>query len=351
MKRTVSLLIAVLMILSVFSICTVSALPDQDSQGRYRIDVKNGHAENYDGDTITYADAGEEVYVFYDAEVPEGSYIAGMSVNDQYYVDQSYFIMPNSVANIYFVLEPQQYLTVDFRGSNKAYIPVEARPEVTSAINHAIINGFIESTSTGFDLDKDGNTDVDYLFAVEKPFFRRIATCNIIGDYMLVLPKSNRKYNFIFSFGAPSIHKSSLSLAAGKTFTLKITDGAAKSWTTSSKSVATVTSEGVVTALKKGTATITAKTYSGKTLTCKVTVTSSPKLSKSAVTVKKCKTATVKITGKAPTVKNVYTNTKIAKITSKNTASKLTIKGLKVGSTTLKVKVNGVTLKLKVKVK
>ncbi|MBR2280214.1 MAG: hypothetical protein IJ903_04730, partial [Ruminococcus sp.] len=85
--------------------------------------------------------------------------------------------------------------------------------------------------------------------------------------------------------------------------------------------------------------------------TCKVTVTTSPKLSKKTVTVKKNKTVSVKITGKAKAVKNVYTNTKIAKITSKNTAATLKIKGLKKGSTTLKVKVNGVVLKLKVKVK
>lgn len=57
------------------------------------------------------------------------------------------------------------------------------------------------------------------------------------------------------------------------------------------------------------------------------------------------------IKGKAKTVKNVYTNTKKAKVVSKKTTSTIKVKGLKKGSTTLKIKVNGVVLKLKVKVK
>ena len=149
---------------------------------------------------------------------------------------------------------------------------------------------------------------------------------------------------------AAKISKTKVRLKAGKTVTLKVTGGTVKKWTSSNSKIATVKS-GKVTALKKGAVTITATLKTGKKLTCKVTVTTSPKLSKKTVTVKKNKTVSVKITGKAKAVKNVYTNTKIAKITSKNTAATLKIKGLKKGSTTLKVKVNGVVLKLKVKVK
>lgn len=149
---------------------------------------------------------------------------------------------------------------------------------------------------------------------------------------------------------AAKISAAAASLNAGATKALKVTNGTVKSWSTSNKAVATV-SKGKITALKKGSATITATLTNGKKLTCKVTVKTSPKLSKSSVTVKKGGSVKVNIKGKAATVKNVYTNTKIAKVMSSNTATSIKVKGLKKGTTTLKIKVNGVVLKLKVKVK
>ncbi len=149
----------------------------------------------------------------------------------------------------------------------------------------------------------------------------------------------------------PKLKKSSVSLKAGKTATITVLNkGTNKlSFKSSNSKVASV-KNGKVTALKKGTAKITVTV--GKTkLTYTVKVTTSPKLSKSSVTVKKNATATVKITGKTTSVKNKYVNTKTAKIISKTTATTLKVKGLKKGKTTLKIKVNGVALKLKVTVK
>ena len=123
-----------------------------------------------------------------------------------------------------------------------------------------------------------------------------------------------------------------------------------KKWTSSNSKIATV-KRGKITALKKGAATITATLTTGKKLICKVTVSTSPKLSKKTVSVKKGNTVTVRITGKAAAVDNVYYNTKYAKVISKNNTASVKVKGLKKGTTTLKIKVNGVALKLKVKVK
>lgn len=148
----------------------------------------------------------------------------------------------------------------------------------------------------------------------------------------------------------PKLNKTKASIESGAAVTLKVTNGKVKSWTSSNKKVATV-KNGKVTALKKGAVIITANLTTGKKLTCKVTVSTSPKLSKSSITVKKGKTVSVKITGKASAVNNVYTNTKYAKVISKKNATTIKVKGLKKGATTLKIKVNGVVLKLKVKVK
>ena len=150
--------------------------------------------------------------------------------------------------------------------------------------------------------------------------------------------------------GQPSLSMASARLKAGDTLVLKTNGPKVKTWTSSNKKAATV-SGGKVTALTKGKATITATLETGEKLTCSVNVTDSPKLSKKSIKVKKGKTVSVSIIGKAPGVDNEYKKTKKAKITSKKTASKIKIKGLKKGKTTLKIRVNGKWLKLKVKVK
>lgn len=136
---------------------------------------------------------------------------------------------------------------------------------------------------------------------------------------------------------------------AGEDIDVSVKESGVK-YTSSKSKVAKVSSKGKVVALTKGTSTITVTTkyYIYK---YNITVSSNPKLSKKSVNVKKNKTVTVKISGKASGVNNKYKNTKIAKITSKKSASKLKVKGLKKGSTTLYVTVNGKKLKLKVKVK
>ena len=150
---------------------------------------------------------------------------------------------------------------------------------------------------------------------------------------------------------SPKLTSSIAFLKSGGTKTIKAVGGTVKAWTISNKKVAIV-NNGKVTALNKGTATVTATLTTGKKIACKVTVTTAPKLSKTTVKVKKGNTATVKVIGKVATINNKYTNTKVAKITSKTNATTLKIKGLKKGTTTLKVKVNGVKyLSLMVNVK
>ena len=149
----------------------------------------------------------------------------------------------------------------------------------------------------------------------------------------------------------PRISSTNVSLKSGVSKTIKVVGGTVKSWTSSHKKVATV-NKGKITALNKGTSTVTATLTTGKKLTCKVTVTTAPRLSKTTVKVKKGDTVVIKLSGKVATINNKYTNTKVAKITSKTNDMTLKIKGLKKGTTTLKIKVNGVkTLNLKVNVK
>ena len=143
-----------------------------------------------------------------------------------------------------------------------------------------------------------------------------------------------------------TLNKTAMTLNRGKTFTLKATAGPASAnnkavkWTTSNKEVATVTSTGVVKGIKRGTATITAtaKDGSGVKAVCKVTVrqlVTGLKISKTALTVTKGKTATLKVTvspsnANNKTLKWTTSNKAVATVTSAGV-----VKGIKKGTATI----------------
>ena len=120
----------------------------------------------------------------------------------------------------------------------------------------------------------------------------------------------------------PRLKKTNISLKAGKTAAIAVLNAGKKEITyhSSNSRVAKVEKTGKVTALKKGNADITVSVGDTK-LTYKVKVTSSPKLSKKSITIKAGKTKTIKISGKAKGVHNVYSSSKVAKVTSKKTAN------------------------------
>lgn len=158
-----------------------------------------------------------------------------------------------------------------------------------------------------------------------------------------------------------TINKTKLSLRAGKTFTLKVIGAKVLSWIADKDKYISVSSKGKVTALRKGSEKVFAVLSSGDTLTCKVTVTTNPVLKvgkkkfnpKNTYTVKKGKTLSLTVTGKASGINNKYSSTKksVAKVISKKTASKLKIKGYKKGKATVTVKVGKTVFKIKIKVK
>ena len=236
------------------------------------------------------------------------------------------FVIPDSVKTV------SHYAFADCPGVNRVEIP----PSVTTIGRYAL--GYLY------------NNEQEEYYPI--PDFTVLAAKGSLGEkYALDNGLKIVYTGSVEPEPVPKLSASKLTLASGKVKTLKVADGKVKSWKSSDSKTVSV-SGGRLTALKKGAATVTATLTTGKKLTCKVTVTSSPKLSKQTVSVKKGKTASVKLTGKASAVNNVYTNTKTAKITSKVSATALVVKGLRKGTTTLKIKVNKVVaLKLKVKVK
>ncbi len=118
-------------------------------------------------------------------------------------------------------------------------------------------------------------------------------------------------------------------------------------WSSSKPSVAAVSSKGVVTAKKAGTAVIKAAIGKYKAV-CTIKVKKPTlKVKKTSITIKKGKKIKLGVTV-APKAKITFksSNKKIVKVTDKGI-----IKGLKKGSCKITVKCNGLTKTIKVKVK
>ncbi len=116
-------------------------------------------------------------------------------------------------------------------------------------------------------------------------------------------------------------------------------------YTTADKTIAKVSSKGVITAKKAGKTKITVMN-NGVKKTFTVTV-KNPYLNKTAATIKAGKIYTLKITGKVGKAKFTSGNTNIVKVNSSNGK----YKGLRKGKAVITVKTNGITLKCKVTVK
>ena len=133
---------------------------------------------------------------------------------------------------------------------------------------------------------------------------------------------------------APKISAKSKTLAAGKSFTLKVKGAKGKiKWSSTNKKVATVTSKGKVTAKKMGTATVRAK-VGKRTYTCKVKV--NPRISASKKTVAAGKSFTLKLAGASGKVKWSSSDTKVAAVSSKG---KVTAKAA--GTATVTARIGG----------
>ena len=94
----------------------------------------------------------------------------------------------------------------------------------------------------------------------------KAGTATITGTY------KGKAYTCKVTVKNMSLNKTSATLYMGDKLTLKVSGNSNKTtWSTSSKKIATVNSKGVVTPVKPGTVTITAK-KNGETFKCKVTV-------------------------------------------------------------------------------
>ena len=157
-----------------------------------------------------------------------------------------------------------------------------------------------------------------------------------------------------------SLNKTSLTIGKGETFTLTAAPNSGtasykKTWSSSDSKVAAVDASGKITAKAAGTATITVKTFNGKTKTCKVTVKAAPSavsLSKTSLTLGKGETFTLKAalnSSSAASYKKTWSSSD-SKVAAVDASGKITAKAA--GSAAITVKTfNGKTKTCKVTVK
>lgn len=113
----------------------------------------------------------------------------------------------------------------------------------------------------------------------------------------------------------PALNKTAATLIKGETLQLKLSGtDAVTTWSSSDKSVASVSNAGKVTARKKGMATITAKS-GGKKYKCEITV-ETPKLSKSSISIAEGELFKLKLSGTEREVKWSSSDRKVAKVGS-----------------------------------
>ena len=165
------------------------------------------------------------------------------------------------------------------------------------------------------------------------------------GTCYIYAKVSGRTYKCKVTVSTPNkLNVSRQTIALYSSVTLKVSGGGKVKWSSSKKSIATVSSQGKVTGKKVGTCYIYAK-VSGKTLKCKVTVKKIIKISATSSNLYVGNKLTLKVTGTTKTVNWSTNNASIA------TVSKGVVTGKKDGIAKITAKVEGKTLTCQVTVK
>lgn len=97
-------------------------------------------------------------------------------------------------------------------------------------------------------------------------------TAKKAGKATITAKVSGKKYNCKITVKNPYLSATSMNLTVKQRYTLKLTGTSVTKYSSSNRSIATVTSRGKITARKAGKTTITVRGQNGKTYKCKVTV-------------------------------------------------------------------------------
>lgn len=266
----------------------------------------NGDAVSKEFYTVSYSSGRTNV----------GKYTAKVTFRGNYSGTKSIaFTIAPKVSVSYSTIAIKQVVTVKASGSKKAYSFKSSNKSIATVDSKGVVTGKKAGTVT-ITVTSNGVSKTQKI-VVKKPSL--------------------------------ALSKASATFAKGTTYTVKATPmptNAKVTWTTSNKSVATV-SAGKIKGVKAGAATITARiSFKGVTYkkTCKVTITN-PKINRTTATVYNGKTIKLSVTGNKGKIAWSTSDKNIAYVSASGT-----VKGVKKGTCTIYAKVDGKTLSCKVTV-
>ena len=172
----------------------------------------------------------------------------------------------------------------------------------------------------------------DFMKVVKKVSMMLLMCLSLVMIVPSILPENPYEMT-VQAASKVKLNKKTAYILKGETVKLSVSGTSKKvKWSTSSRKIATVSGNGVVKGLKRGTVTITAK-VGGKKYTCRVIV-EDPSISKKTTTLKVGKTITLKMQNTKQKVTWSTSNRKIATVTQKGV-----VKGIKKGSAVITAKV------------
>lgn len=321
MKKTISILLALLIMLSCISVVSASA-------------TTNTAEITLNGNTYTFT-VGEEVTYKCDVKIDEvtenGQFIIGYPENILK-VENLNLPVADKVGGAMCNYGTETTVNLLKITYSKASSKPEELYDYTKGDTLFVVTFKVVGAGTGkIEIDK---TNQNFVMA-------NMNGQNIVSK--AVFTETLNGENKVFS--PLEISATRKNLFVKKNTTLKVTGGAngAVVWKSSNTKVATVDNNGKVTAKKKGTAVISA-TKGNETVKCTVTV-KNPTVKAKKSTIKINATTKIK-------VKNAVGNTTFKALNNKakvNAKGKVT--GLKKGTAKIKVVASGVKFKLKIKVK
>ena len=355
MKKTLSLIMSVLMLLSAFSMLSVSAVETNDNTEETT--TVNGVVANV-GDTVTIDYFVKSDCIWEDFQGHVTYDYEGLQVESFEMPDVTAGVMTNtSIKGLAY------YTGVDINSNYKFYNEVNfyrIKLTVLKAGNYTVDNVWEVADGNGVDMivDKGIILNPDRLLTREvvtvtpKPTEPTTTTSEpttvseteptTVNTIPSTIPTTTKPV--VKKVSKVKLTKKSVTLIKGRNTTIKAkvspTNATNKKlkWTTSNAKVATVNQSGKITAKGKGTATIKVMALDGsnKYATCKVTVkqpVTSIKLNKKTVTLKakgsaKQKTATLRATVSPKNANNKavkWTSSK-SKIATVNSKGKVTAK-------------------------